>query len=359
MLIRIRHLPFGLFGIVILGIAIGLKLEPWVGWRAKLPQIILMGSGNVHPFLQTHVPGSDLSRMDTVWVDAGSGVALENAFSVFNYGRSVNVDTQNRVGFVAMSSYGSHKLADLLKSNEAGSAQKDQNWFLSILIANRPLTIFYRDINQNQLKIRNGDRLPQELGSGEAAYQFLRITDLKDIVENPQMEGVTRYLPEANSGTRFLFEAAAKGNGWGSRVNWANVTEVPDYLDAINEKSSFLELASELQVAHAKDSSSSCERLHKHKIKAAMICTGLEPCEHIVPAEYVIVIKLERNTGKESKEFRIPNGSECRIAHAFAKDDVLPEPDCSISATETQLADHIVTLNHPAPGLPEYLACSN
>ena len=357
MLIRIRYLPFVFIGIVLLGIALGLSIEPWVGWRTKRPEIILLGSGNVHPFLETHVPKSVMSRMDPLWIDAGSGAALDNAFRIFNYGRSVGVNAKDRVGFIAMSSYGTSELAETLESSEVASPQKSQNWFLSIVIAERPLTIFYRNIGGNLLNVQSGDRLPQKLGSGRAKFEFVRISDLKGIFEKPEMPGIIRYFPEAKSGTRFLFEAAAIGDGWGDRVNWPDgVKEVPDYLEDLGDNTPFLELASELQGPHTRDGLIPCQRMRNHQINAALICSGAERCEHIVASEYALVFKLEKSTGTESVEYHIPNPSECRIARVFAPEEV--RTDCFINLPEIQPSEHILTVSHPTPGLPDYLSCS-
>jgi hypothetical protein len=94
MLTRIRHLPLLFVGIAILGLMLGFKLEPWVGWRTKKPQVVLLGSGNVQPFLRTNIPASVWAKIDSLWINEGSGDALVNAFSVFNFGNSVNVDSK-------------------------------------------------------------------------------------------------------------------------------------------------------------------------------------------------------------------------------------------------------------------------
>src|SRR5215469_9927660 len=113
---------------------------------AKRPEIVLLGSGNVHPFLRKNVSASVWAGMTPLWIDEGSGDALVNAFSVFNFGRSVNVDAANRVGFLAMSSNGTRKLTEQFADEMTQPDRKEQNWFLSIVIAKQPLAIFYRGV---------------------------------------------------------------------------------------------------------------------------------------------------------------------------------------------------------------------
>jgi hypothetical protein len=266
MLIRIRQIPLLFVGIAMLGILLGIKLEPWVGfrWRAKRPEIVLLGSGNVHPYVRKTVPSYVWDKMNPLWIDEGSGDALVNAFSVFNFGRSVNEDAANRVGFIAMSSNGTNKLADQFSDELTQEDRKVQNWFLSIIIAKQPLTIFYRGISDAQLKVREGTILPQELGSVHSRYAFVRLSDLKGIIEKPEMPEIIRYFPGANSGTKSRFELAAQNDSaWAGPVNWAKVgptgsskiREVPDYFEDLGQTTRFLELASELQEPHRSDDS--------------------------------------------------------------------------------------------------------
>jgi len=357
MLIRIRHLPFLLVGLIIIGIVLGFRLEPWVGWRAKKPQVLLTGSGNVHPFLKQNVPNSLWSRIDSVWLDEGSGDAQTIAFSVFNFGRSVSVDTKNRVGFIAMSSNGTKRLANIFADPNTESDRKVRNWFLSIVIAKQPLVILHRGLTSGELRLQNGDRLPPELGSVETPFKYVQISDLKDMVENPTPVDFVRYFPGANSGTKALFESAANDKSiWGDKVTWADgdkIREVPDYIEDLGD-TSFIELVSEPQEPHKDDSMNPCKRLRKHQIDAAIVCTGSGSCEHAVPANYVLIFKVEQVTGTDPYEFRIPNASECSIAQVFASNI---RPDCLIDPRGVLKDGNMLTLDVPKPGLPEYLKC--
>lgn len=362
MLIRTRHLPFLLAAVVVVGSIVGFELEPWVGLRAKRPSIVLLGSGNVHPFVRENVPDAVWTTMEPLWIDEGSGDALVNAFSVFNFGRSVSVDAKSRVGFIAMSSNGTRKLDEVFNDPGTQSDRKLRNKFLSIIIAKQPLAILYRQVSPSQLQVSIGDRLPPELGSVEASFKYLHMPELHNIIEDPKPVKFTRYFPGADSGTKALFEtAAAKDKDtWGERISWAdgeNIKEVPDYIEDLGDNAPFVELVSEPQEPHKNDSLSQCERLKQHRIEVAIICTGKEDCEHVIPADYALVFKLEDTSGNEQYEYKIPNKSECSIARVFAPQNV--KTDCWIDTTGAQITGNIVTLTLPKPGLPDYMACLN
>jgi hypothetical protein len=359
MLIRIRHLPYLLLVIVIVGVLLGFKLEPWVGWRAKKPQVILAGSGNVYPFLMRYVPHSLMDRIDPVWLDQGSGDAQTILFSAFNFGRSVTQAPSHRVGLIAMSSNGTKKLTELL-INEKESDRTLGNFFLSILIAKQPLAVIYRGILSDQLHVQNGSRLPPELGSIEMPFRYVQISDLKDIVQRPESPGFIRYCPGINSGTRALFESSANdvNSEWGDNVSWtSDFKEVPDYVEDLGDTSPFLELASEPQESSESGSSPSCKQLRAKKIEAAIICTGMGQCQHAVTANYTLIFKVARvSEPNKAAEYNISNSTECRIAQVFTS---TIRPDCFIDPPIKLETTNVVTKEGPLSGLPDYLKCLN
>jgi hypothetical protein len=360
MVLRTRHLPLVFVALVVVGSIIGFELEPWVGLQAKRPSIVLLGSGNVHPFLRDNVPNAVWTTMDPLWIDEGSGDALVNAFSVFNFGRSVSVDAKNRVGFIAMSSNGTKALSDIFADPGTESDRKLRNKFLSIIVAKQPLAVLYRHVSSSQLHVAVGSRLPTELGAAETSFHYVSMPDLRNIIEDRTGIKFTRYFPGANSGTKTLFETAAAKDQttWGNAIAWADgddVKEVPDYLEDLGDKAPFIELVSEPQEPHKSDSLSQCKRLREHQIEVAIICTGTEGCEHIIPADYALVFKLEAASGNEQYEYRIPNKSECTIARVFAPNNV--RSDCWVDSSGAQTTGNIVTLTLPKFGLPSYMRC--
>jgi hypothetical protein len=358
MALRLRHLPYLLLLVIGIGILAGFFAEPWVGLRARRPQIVFLGSGNVAPFVKRNAP-EVLSKMDAMWIDEGSNDALVNAFNVFNFGRDTYIDAINRVGFVAMSSSGSHRLTGMFEGPGVGADQTERNWFFSIVIAHQPLSIFYRDIPDTILKVKHEAHLPPGLGPTDAEFDYVKLEDLRTVFEGSAIEDATRYIPGPNAATSgLLSQAAVQSPSWGHPIAWASgpdVREVPAYLESLGTSEKFLELASELQQTRDESERPACDHMKRLHIHAVMVCAGTQSCEHIFQSEYAVVVKVVRLTDADPIQFKIPNPSECKIARFFAKQAV--RSDCSVDLSVVHQNGNVMEASSPKPGLPDYLNC--
>jgi hypothetical protein len=207
------------------------------------------------------------------------------------------------------------------------------------------------------LKVRQDNRLPAELGGGSAEYDYVRIEDLRKLLEGPAIEGVTRYFPGTNAATRrLLSEAVDKWDASGGKLQWSEegVGEVPDFIEALPRSGAFFELASEIQSSRLQESAAACDRLRSGHIRAALICAGDEPCGQVVTSAYAIVVKVA--IADDPDTFKIPNAAECSVIRSFAGDQ-MPN-GCGLQVTGGRPTNHVTLLSKPKRGLPDYLSCA-
>jgi hypothetical protein len=225
-------------------------------------------------------------------------------------------------------------------------------------IAKPPLTVLYRgDINK-VLRITAEKRLPPDgdRSTDHSLYGSVLFADLKNLIESsPKLDHY--YFPEEGAGTRARFDAE---NG-STPLKWPKMErsrdhlteQVPDYIEELDGDFSFIELVSYPQLSRNTKEPASCDQLKKMGIRAAVVCANSNTCDHFIPADYELVIKVLPSSGEGSNGFVITNRAECMIAEALS-----PKVNkCQFSGT---LHNNIVAIDatkNAASNFPEYLSC--
>lgn len=356
---------YALAVVILLSIAVAIY-----AFSSKKTPLILLGSSNVHSYLEEKMSSSSVwNDIGPIWFDLASEDTQTTAYVAFDNGASIS---RRDVGFIAMSSEGSTRLAERF-AEAKGKEKTDGKVFLSIVVARRPLAIFYRISSGrvlSTLNVQYADALPPELDGRPSRYRFMHLMNLKGIIDNPEVtKDVIPYLTTGNSGTKRLFAQAAKDD-WPDLKDWAqfkNHHSVPHDIEGLVDPS-FIEILSEPQ--RSLDRSGTCASFKKNRIEAAVICTGSRDpgtCEHVVLAEYVLIFKLQPAEEEDDRP-KIANATECRFAreidqryldkHKGARDPLTE--DCRISAYVKPDPDgHIYSVDLDNKELPEYLSCGN
>ena len=304
-----------------------------IGRRA----VVFAGSGNVLPFLKEKFP--NLKGTDS-WVDVGSSGALEQSFYYSNYGGSIGA--KGRTGFIVMSSNGTAALEAKFKA--AAPALQEHNYWLSISVARPPLAVLYRGEFGKDLNVHAASAGPPAI-----TYPFVELADLTNFIQNKSPEGMKRYYPEEGAGTRSLLDRAAK-----NPLQWPNVDEVPGYIEDLNDKGSFVELVSYPQMSRVSKTAASCAQLQQMQIRGALVRTESLESDHLLLADYAVVMKVARDEVAGPDMYLITNSAECQLAQALAPKDI---QDCRIFGTPV---DHILKLDVTHGGGLEsavYLRC--
>jgi hypothetical protein len=337
--------------LIVSGIRAGWLVESYI-LRQQTSSIVLAGSGNVFPFLEERTP--IVSDMAPLWLDIGSGGAQKEAFAAFNYGQLIA--SPERVGFVAMSSNGTRELERLFLDSPQNPDLPSQssNYWLSIRIAQPPLAILYRgDGVEKRLHVQIADKVPPQGDRqvGVTPYHFVKFDDVRELINPQSIAGVKRYLPEEGAGTRDLINEASK-----QKLNWPkygennNVQQVPDYLEELTDDT-FVEIVSYPQHSHKTRKAAAGPELAQLGIKSAVICADGADCDHLIPADYRLIIKLKPEHGPTGQRLIIFKRSECKIAESLVKDI----SNCVVTG---DISKHIVTKVAdvtPPPALPAYL----
>ena len=314
------------------------------------PPVVLVGSGNVYPFLREKTPV--LSKMNPVWLDIGSSGAMQQAFAGFDYGREVR--SRKRVAFLAMSSNGTKYLEDLYDA--ADNSLRENNYWLSLTVAHPPLAILYREDLDRELKMYRSSKVPVQLApSGSVDYNYVQFDDLKDFIENRSTHLDRYYFPEGHTGTRARFEEER------GTVKWPEITtapsqhsveQVPDYIEELTGQFSFIELVSYPQLARVTQRPADWNVLSGLGIHAAVVCVSTsDQCDRLLLADYRIVIKVVPN-GEGSNEFSITNRQECQIAEALDKQI----NDCQVFGSAKKNIITVAADSSVPEKFPEYLS---
>ena len=360
--IKLIHIPAMVAVLVIVGIAFGWRFEKT---KEAKPPVIFAGSGNVYPWFTDHFSQFS-SSLEPMWLDIGSGTALKQAFAAFDYGN----DIQNkRMGFVVMSSNGTSQLAKAFRESsrafrEANPSASESdpfttnNYWLALIVARIPLTVLYRDAGK-KLSVREindqSSQVDRPFGSSKEVYKTVSLESLRTLIGTPNLnKGLTLFLPEEETGTRALFDAAVK-ESLGETTEWPNpVHEVPTYTDRFGGTFPLVSLQSYPQLSHAKPSPDPCDRLRDNKLEVALVCNGAQHCSSPVESDYDLVFKISK---ENENEYLITNKAECQIARAL---DTSISSSCQVK--DQPGADHIII--HTARGaslneVPKYLTCTS
>jgi hypothetical protein len=270
-----------------------------IAMKKPVHPISLFGSGNVHAFLDVR---GTLEDFEPLWVDTASGSALDQIFVAFSYGRSTQAT--NRGGALALSSNGNKHLVDVVngfKGNPEDS-RIQSNYFLTIDIARRPLILLYRQV----------DKLRVAPASTERDYPSVDAKDVLALFSGPPPERVRRYVPEAGSGTREVFQPIISklkadfvwpdGEPTGSR----NL----DDLGGQDSEPFFMVIS---EVPPTKDKLKTddqlCRALKDRNLGVAAILLD----QKMLYATFTVVMKLVN----DGTDFRIQDPAECAVANAF------------------------------------------
>jgi hypothetical protein len=116
----------------------------------------------------------------------------------------------------------------------------------------------------------------------------------------------------------------------------------------------FVEIVSYPLMSRETKTAASCDQLRQMRIQAALIRTESPESDHLILADYVIVIKIARNDVARSNEYLLTNSAECKLARALAPRDVR---NCRVFGS---LGNHILKVDATQGGWVDsaaYLKC--
>ncbi|MFM0392907.1 hypothetical protein [Paraburkholderia phytofirmans] len=292
------------------GLFTGLFFHDYVWARYPLQ---LSGSTNVYAYLQENFPAS-LSE-DVSVTDQGSSEALKQVFSMFDYGKRVG--DPRRTGWLAMSSNGNRGLREVISNNKSNPSFLENNYWLSVTIAHRPLMIIYRKIPSGKLKIERASWFPPELRNGilkpSSAYNFVRASELKRFLLMDFPTNTRLYLPEKGTGTRANFDADQR-----QAFAWPSAEQLPTYIEAFDGDFPMLAIVSEVPAKKTESHNSTrCERLDERALSIALICTDHDICDGFPSAEFTVVGKVGQDLSLSGSHFKLMNEGECRFMRSL------------------------------------------
>ncbi|MEN8502076.1 MULTISPECIES: hypothetical protein [Paraburkholderia] len=294
------------------GLAVGIVSRDWVWKRYPLQ---LTGSTNAYSYLLAHFPQSFTN--DVSMTDEGSSQALQQAFQTFDYGKAV--DNPGRTGWLALSSNGDLALREAIDRNKANEDFLNRNYWLSIIVARRPLMIIYRDISSQDLKIERAATYPPEGDRGKQKpspeYSFVRAAELKRyLLAAGALPSLRLYLPEQQTGTRAIFDASQR-----QIFRWPVARQLPMYIDEFATAGAMLSLVSEVPSSSAPvQPTDICKDLGKRKLRVALVCMDHDICDDFPAAVFTVVAKILPESTNSGSQFRITNKGECRFMRAIA-----------------------------------------
>ncbi|AMM13121.1 hypothetical protein AX768_02305 [Burkholderia sp. PAMC 28687] len=340
----IRVLKLCVATLTIVGMLIGYFSGEVIKRIVPAQTFVMIGSSSVFNFIRQNY--RDRGN-DPVWIDVPSGEALSSIFSVFDYGHSVG--NADQPAFVALSSFGTIKLRSVFQQATTSPELRNDNFWLSITLARRPILLLYRNIEENDLGIKSAGSFPPEGASqSKISLKYIQYSSLRKLIELPvEQFAFKRYLPEETSGTRAAVDAATD-----RKIHWPGGAQVPDFVSDVGERTAFIALQPEVNFRGEK---TTCELLKKHNVKVAIICQDRDDCSKVVTAQYVAVLKVAKDSSHGVNGFEISNLRECNFARAFSKRDL---PGCRVLGDVNE-GDHILSLDDvgDGAGLQEYLGC--
>jgi len=302
----------GLVVVAGIGLGVGLFSHDWLWKRYPLQ---LTGSTNTYSYLVSHCP--QCFTADVSVTDQGSSQALQQAFQIFDYGKTVG--NPSRTGWLALSSNGDSALREVIHRNISNEEFLSRNYWLSLIVARRPLMIIYRDISSHDLEIERAATYPPE-GSRDKQkpspeYSFVRAAALRRYLLGAEaLPNVRLYLPEQQTGTRAIFDASQR------RVfQWPAARQLPMYIDEFATAGSMLSLVSEVPSSSAvKQRSNVCEELNERHLRVALVCTDHDLCDDFPSGAFSVIAKIQPESANGSSQFRITNEGECRFVRAIS-----------------------------------------
>lgn len=333
------------------GLAVGLVSHDRL-WKHY--PLELTGSTNTYSYLLAHFPHSFTD--DVSITDQGSSQALQMAFQTFDYGKTVGNPT--RKGWLAMSSNGDVALREAIERNKGNGEFLDHNYWLSVIVARRPLMIIYRDIPADDLKVERAATYPPE-GSRDKqtpspSYSFVRAAELKRfLLAIGATPRVRLYLPEQETGTRAIFDAAQR-----QTFQWPTARELPMYIDEFATAGAMLSLVSEVPSSSAPTQTTDvCKDLGSRNLRVALVCIDHDACDGFPSAAFTVVAKVQPESTNGSSQFRITNNGECRFLKAITSS---VDEHCEVNgAADSHHILQIDTAAASSAALPQVVICKN
>lgn len=331
------------------GLAVGLLSREWL-WKHYPLQ--LTGSTNTYSYLLAHFPQSFTN--DVSVTDQGSSQALQQAFQTFDYGKTVG--NPLRTGWLALSSNGDLALREAIDRNKSNEDFLNRNYWLSIIVARRPLMIIYRDISSQDLKIERAAAYPPE-GDREKQkpspeYSFVRAAELKRyLLAAGDLPSVRLYLPEQQTGTRAIFDASQRQS-----FNWPAARQLPMYIDEFATAGAMLSLVSEVPSSSAPAQPTDiCKDLEERKLRVALVCMDHDICDDFPSAAFAVVAKILPESTNSGSQFRITNKVECRFMRAISSNI---NKNCEvIGAADRHHILRVDAVSSSPDSLPQVVTC--